>query len=594
MKSVVKLWVACLLEAGDSCCVRIHRDLAYAESRIEEEGLSFLTITLPAFEKDFITGLSRGYLGSDLFCGFRHRGGLPAFLSGFLRRIFDVDGSVLSTPDIGCIRALRQVLLLVSKIEMPTSPNREAKALMAYVETDQKLEEVPADLLQDFKTVSGRLLRPFLRDVERRLLSGDWLPRHSSGSLATRESYNSRWSNTTWTERLQEFLPFWEDLVVSPRHLIDEVDSIKVLARDEEPPVRVALVPKTMKSPRIIAMEPCWMQFVQQGILSVMTEVLHEKTYEPLAQIFSWLDQEPNRLLSRRGSIDGSFATIDLSEASDRVSLQLVEGLLDCAPFLKGCVMASRSETAVLPDGQTILLNKFASMGSSLCFPIESMVFFVIEALAVCEDRCIVPSTVRISDLPEMRVFGDDLIVPDSVARILMKLIEAYGLKVNTRKSFTTGRFRESCGSDWYSGADVSVFKLRSAPPSLEHHLEALDRAISFQQRAFGAGWYAVAGMMEYLLLGVFPHIPRVPEGVPGSAFWTDGTGVKTRTNSSLHRLEYKALVFRQVKPVDPLDGFGALRKCLSPHGLLPRDKDHLKRDGRSRYAGMHIGWIGA
>jgi len=591
VKSVVMLWVACLKEAGDQHHVRVSRDIAYAMSRIEDEGMAFLAISLPTFEKDFLTGISRGYVGSDLFYGFRRRGGLPAFLSGFLLRVFDADGVLYPDADPTVIRSVRQVLLLVSKIEIPTSRKREADALRAYVETDEQLEEIPVDALLRFRDCSRGLLGRYLQAVEARLWSGDWTPRHSSGALATRESFNSRYANTTWTERLQVCFPWWEDLAVNPHEIRDLNEDFSVLAREHEPPVKVALVPKTLKTPRIIAEEPAWMQYVQQGILHVMTETLHRPEFRALARIFDWSDQEPNRLLAREGSIDGSFATIDLSEASDRVSLQLVESLLASTPFLRKCVLAARSETALLPTGEVVTLRKFASMGSAMCFPIESMVFFIISSMAHAEATGSVPSALRIRDLPRMRVYGDDLIVPEIAAQTLTHLLETYGLKVNTRKSFTTGLFRESCGADWFKGKDVSVFRLKQLPPTSTRQPRLIAKAIAFHNTAFSSGWFRVAETMEGLLREVLPRIPRVSAGTKVAALWSYDGPHAVRHCRRLHRPQVRAVVFTQVKPKDPLSEYGAFKKFLAPHSE-DRDATHLERDGRSRYVDVHIGWV--
>jgi hypothetical protein len=404
--------------------------------------------------------------------------------------------------------------------------------------------------------------------------------------------YNSRHSFRTWTERLQSFLLWEDELAFSYREIVDNLDDFSVLAPDQEPPSKVTTVPKTMKAPRIIAEEPVWNQFIQQGVLHVMTEVIQEPRFRRLADIFSWLDQEPNRELARVGSVDGSYATFDLSEASDRVSLQLVEALLAQHPFLKGVVLASRSRTAKLSTGDEIVLKKFASMGSSLCFPIESMVFFIIEAIAWAEHEGMVPSALRVRGLPRMRVYGDDLIVPQAVAQILPRRLETYGLKVNSRKSFTTGPIRESCGADWYLGSDISVFKLRVPFPEAEHQFETISRTIEFHNNAYSAGWFLVAGQAELSLNGIFRKLPRVPVGTRLSALWSwdqvDSGAV--RLDPKLQRRQYRSFVFRQMKPIDPLEGYGALKKSFAPHSD-ERGSKHLERDGRSRYAGVHIGW---
>ena len=583
------LWVTCLKEAGDFHQVRIQRDLAYALSRVEEEGLSFLTITLPAFEKDLLQSISLGSIGSDHFPGFRRSGGLPRFLSGFLHRIFDRTGKLMSQPDPSVLRSLRQILLLVSKVELPTSERRDVLALRQYIETDASLPEL-SPLMREFSAVSRHLLGDYLNTVERRIQSFSWTPRHSGGALATRESFNSRYANVTWTERLQSVLPWWDDMVFSPRQIVDEGHKVKVLERYREIPVRVTTVPKTMKGPRIIAMEPCWMQFVQQGVLHAMTEVLTEERYSLESGTFSWMDQTPNRDLARVGSIDGSYATIDLSEASDRVSLQLAESVLSAAPFLKEIVLAARSETARLPSGLVFRLRKFASMGSALCFPIESMVFFIIVSIAWADYRDIAPVNLRWGDLPPFRVFGDDLVVPKEVVPFLLARLELYGLKVNSRKSFTTGHFRESCGSDWYRGHDVSVFRLRRAFPAKRTSGELVESCVSFHNRAYSAGWFETAAYVESLLEGLFGKLPHGPVGSSPCALWTwDRAKLSLRFSRTLHRWEIRAFVFRRTKPVDLLDGYGALRKVLTVRS--ERASNHLERDGRSRCAGVHIGW---
>lgn len=592
MKSVVMLWFVCLTEAGDLHHVRTSRDAAYAASRIEQEGESFITITLPTFEKDLLSGIAQGKIGSNSFFGFRKRRGLPTFLSGFLRQLFDSDGVLRVDADPQVLKTLRQILLLAKKVSVPATDGRIKAALRSYISTDEQLEDIPGNLLAEFQEASRVLLAPYLSDVEARLWSGDWQPRHSSGALATRESYNSRFSNRVWTERLQQVFPWWEDLACSWREIYDHASDFSILARDKEPPCKVTFVPKTMKGPRIIAEEPAWIQYVQQGIFRVMSEVIQDPKHRKLLEMFAWNDQAPNRELARLGSIDGSYATLDLSEASDRVHLQLVEALLSSAPFLRECVLAARSESVIMPTGKVHRLKKFASMGSALCFPIESMVFFIIESMAWGDSQGIVPSALRMRGLPRMRVYGDDLIVPIEVAHLLAQRLESYGLKVNLAKSFTTGLFRESCGADWFRGEDVSVFKMGHPLPESIRQTEYLNKGIQFHNRVYDAGWFLVAREIEKALKRVLPRIPSVPVGMPVSALWSHDGATAVRHHPGLQRIQVKVLIFRQVKPVDPLDGYGAFKKVnqdYDPYRL--KSRDHLERDGRGHYVGVHSGW---
>lgn len=584
MKSVVALWLACLSEAGSLCCVRTDADRAYALRRLEKEGESFLTITLPAFEKALMRCLEIGRMDSSLFPSFKKgRGGLPAFLSGFLESIFS-SGELLppSRERAEVLRCVRQICLLVSKQKLPSSDRRTRAAVRQYLDVDSELEE-PKDL-ESFGRAADRIFGPFLGEVEARLFAGDWLPRHSSGAVADRLSYNERFGFDTWTARLQEVLPWWSDMDLSWN---DPVWShVKVLAPEDEPPVRVVTVPKTQKTPRVIAMEPAHNMFVQQGILKIMEKLLHDPRFKRVSRGISWLDQEPNRELARIGSIDGSLATLDLSEASDRVHASLVWTLLRRTPFLRRAVFAARSERAQTSEG-LITLKKFASMGSALCFPFEAMVFYTLAEMGVRDSGA--PAVAVSKDLPSYRVYGDDIIVPVAAAHSVSRTLEAYGLRVNRSKSFSEGLFRESCGSDWWGGFPLTVVKLREPLPETSRQYPLIRSCVDFHNRLFEAGWFGTA---EYVSSLIGRLVPRLygPVGCPRSVLWSY-KDPDLKWDSNLQIPLIRAYRFRERKPSDPLSDYGALRKSWQPHGDEPRDATHLDRDGRSRCVGMNIGW---
>lgn len=593
MKSEVELWEVCLREAGFQHHVRIHRDLETSRKRVEHEGLAFLTITLPRFEKDLLSAISSGRIGSNHFAGFRRSGGLPAFLSGFLCQVFDKKGVLRDDASSSVLRSLRQVLLLLSKVEYEVSDQRKAAAVKAYIATDGQLVELNDRLRNIFRSSARVLLGDFLREVEHRLYWRDWMPGHSTGALATGESPNGRYNNATWTERLQNVLRWEDELTTCPSEIYHSSEDITVLAREDEPPAKLVLVPKTMKGPRVIVEEPVYAQYVQQGIFHLMSDVLSQPRNRGLLDSFGWHDQEPNRTLAREGSMHSGFATLDLSEASDRVSLELVELLLDSVPFLRDAVFACRSERVQVGRGQTVQLRKFASMGSALCFPIESMVFYVIASIALAEHNAVAPSALRTSrKYGTIRVYGDDIIVPSTVAQSAARWLETFGLKVNVDKTFTTGHFRESCGSDWFHGEDVSVFKLRTPLPAKRRHLESLRSTIEFHNRAYSQGWFLVAEHVENLIKRIIPACPRVPVGVRASALWSYDEPTAVRHHRDLHRPEYRVLLFREVKPRDRLEGYGALKKTIVRRSHDPHAVDHLERGGRSRCVGVNIGWI--
>lgn len=578
MKSAVELWKVCLYEAGAQHHVRTSRDASYALARTRTEGLSFLTIVLPSFEKDLLTAISQGKVDSGLFVGFRRRGGLPTFLSGFLRQLFDSAGMLRPDASAYVLQSVRQVLLLLSKVELPTTVPRERAAIRSYVDVDEGVVAPSDDLIAEFRDVVRSDFDRYISEVERRLFDGDWFPSHASGALATRESVNSRYGFLTWTDRLHEVLPWWDDMRMSFRQQASL--DVKLLPREHEPPVRVTLVPKTQKSPRVIAMEPVWMMFVQQGLLRLMSDTLEGPSHRRLYNGLWWKDQEPNRLLALKGSVDGDLATLDLSDASDRVSSQLVDALFGDHKFLLRAVMACRSERSELPDGRVISLKKFASMGSALCFPVEAMVFYTICRIA--QKRLGLSSTT-------LRVYGDDIIVDTRVAQMSIYLLEAFGLKVNARKSFTTGLFRESCGADWFKGENVGVVKLRRPLPDGQRQYDQIRSGVEFHNLLYGQGWYLTADKVRSLMKRALPRTLYTEPGSTVSAFWSWDQPVIRRLSPKLHREEILGYHFREVKPVDVADGEAALRKCSVSNPY--RAANHLQRDGRSRCVGVNIGW---
>jgi hypothetical protein len=97
-------------------------------------------------------------------------------------------------------------------------------------------------------------------------------------------------------------------------------------------------------------------------------------------------------------------------------------------------------------DGKKHHYQLFCSMGNGFCFPLESLIFSaaVIAAHKHCGAKL------------DYAVYGDDIIVRQSVALVVLECLFACGFRVNTSKTFIFGPFRESCGANWYGGLDVT------------------------------------------------------------------------------------------------------------------------------------------
>lgn len=197
---------------------------------------------------------------------------------------------------------------------------------------------------------------------------------------------------------------------------------------------RCVTVPKTALTDRMIAAEPTLNGFVQQGIGRFFRLCLKRHGVD-------LDDQTVNQDLAFHALADG-LATIDLSNASDTLSIEAVRLLLPPAWF--DLLNRARSHFSTL-EGRTYKLEKFSSMGNAFTFELESLVFFA------C---CKAVSTGTVS------VYGDDIIIPQVDAQKLVSLLTFLGFSINEDKSYVTGNFFESCGKHY--------FKLEPVTPAFQ------------------------------------------------------------------------------------------------------------------------------
>jgi len=586
MKSLLQLWQTVALDMGSKCRVSTARDYETVTSRVKDEGLSFLTITLPAFGKDFDEALSIGGISPTHFAGFRRRAGTPLFLGGFLENVFDAsNGVVLDTPCIRSIAAVRQLAALCGKIEIECSARRVRAAYAKYIEAESQLMEAESGLdrriCDDFARISRLLFARVFTQVDGEVSNFDLIPKHGSGSTANGLLGNEKYVCLQWTARLERVFPSSEYLLPNVR-FHQRLDRDELLEPGSEQPVKVIHVPKTLKTPRIIAMEPSYMMFMQQALWLRFKPLLES---DPLVgSLIGFTHQTPNQRMARQGSIDGSLATLDLSEASDRVSNLLVKIMCQNHPHLDEAVQATRSTHADVPGYGVIPLTKFASMGSALCFPFEAMVFLTIVVLAM-EMASNTQYTYRdIESLKgKVRIYGDDIIVPTEFAECVSVLLERFGLRVNARKSFWTGRFRESCGSDWYAGSNVRPVLARKLLPRTRSDAASVVSTVSLRNQLFEAGLERsveyLDGHIEKLLNGVFPYVSRESE-VLGR--WTTEDLTVDGWSNSTHVPMVRGWVESPTRRKLPLDDIGALLKFFLCSSDLPvTDRDHLQYSGR-------------
>lgn len=175
--------------------------------------------------------------------------------------------------------------------------------------------------------------------------------------------------------------------------------------------------------------------------------------------------QVKSQELARRGSLDGSWTTLDIERASDTVAFNCVF-LLFPAPWVK-LLLAMRSSEYVMRVEKRVTrgtYHKFSSMGNGCTFVLETALF-----AAIC----------RAAGSTDHVVYGDDICVRSQYVPRTLDLLRFLGFRINSAKSFHTGPddthfpFRESCGADWFNGRWVTPVYVRKEPSSYAdfHHL---------------------------------------------------------------------------------------------------------------------------
>lgn len=390
-------------------------------------------------------------------------------------------------------------LAFVTKLHVP-NPTLADDALKKWISAEEGIGSAPQKLV-DMLNYTFRCLPEFDMD--------GFYPHHSSGAVA--ESYLDRmgnaevWSKDQYLERTQPDqilhwggLGSYYDLSGSFPHRTNVL----------------TFVPKSATALRAISMEPCLLQFLQQGIKDQLYRNFEMSPY--LRDSIHLRDSGFNRRLALEGSRNGQWATIDLSSASDTVSSDLVS---------RGCVgttwfrplMSTRSLRTLLPNGDTFDLRKFAPMGSACAFPVECLVFLSAARLAAQED------TSTRYERQHVLVYGDDIIVHSAVADRLVSVLTEAGFTVNQDKSFIRGPFRESCGIEAYLGVDITPMYHRVS--YLDGTRRLYPGLVSHANEAFIKGFFR---LREYYISQIrnvtgrrYRHVPYTVYGDDDSRLWS-------------------------------------------------------------------------
>lgn len=557
------------------------RDLETVVSRFWSEGLGFLTKVLPQVGRAIDFALSNGSVLQVPNFSRRRGSKLPSFLGWLIGQVFSAEGLELGSPNPVALMHIRQLLGFLSKLEMPYASHEEERVIAQFVKADEEVGLLP--IIREPKTVS---IIKGAESILAQVLDGvdplDINPKHGPGSVATGERKSQKPYFKRDYANLTEVYPLDSHFYYNANHISDRLSPQGLMTLDVDGGLRpwenlsvgtakVVLVPKDSRGPRLISMEPLEYQWIQQGQCERL--VSRFESHWITKGHLNFTDQEINRLLalSSSGFLSGSseswnlvqsmpacarpksldLVTLDMKEASDRVSYQLVSALFPLNWVT--ALMASRTDATTLPNGIRMQMNKFAPMGSAVCFPVEAACFFALAVSAIMHHR---PHLTLAQARARVWVYGDDIICYQEDYLVVEHILTSVGLLLNRHKCCTSGSFRESCGMDAYQGICVTPLRIRKrVDTSLT--ASSLMAYVSYSNEAFARGYTTLAWLIELSVRDktTLP-IPFSNEEVGGVLWYRPYAnarklnkqhGIRTRFNRDLHFLEAYSFVPRAV-----------------------------------------------
>lgn len=562
------------------------RDLSRLLAQLSSRGISLMTLDLPPVDKHLNRCLAEGTFTRSGLVLMRPRKGeqIPIFLREVFLRIFLPDGKLVGRPCPDSIIFVKTLTSLFKKIELECEQRYIDEEIRNFRVTDAALPDPSLNWDRDelgvwsgdrtsvtsstfgyrskcSKPDKGEILLSRAIEYAQRCFDivassigqspslrwGDpdnrCKPKHGPGAVANLSRTESKYRFPNWPNKLQSRFPF--DAFALPGFGQGFSAEGHFEYTEEEPPAKLIAVPKDLRKPRLIASEPVENQWIQQYIAGVLISEFDKPVF---GNSITLADQTGNQKRALDGSIDGLSATIDLSEASDRLSLRLLECVFGANIDWLLDLHSSRSKFIDLGKNDLIELRKFAPQGNACTFPVQSLVFYCLAQASVHSVRNILPSSRSLNKSSrDIGVYGDDIIVPSDTAETLAGLMSYFGLKVNESKSFWNGKFRESCGIEAFMGYDVTPARLKAIPAGLASVPSLVETSNSFYKKGL---WYSSDAISQFFKEWKYLIPIRKEADVPISMLSFQGNAKlsRGRTNPQLQRREHKILCISQKK----------------------------------------------
>lgn len=381
-------------------------------------------------------------------------------------------------------------------------------------------------------------------------------------------------------------------------------------------------VPKNYKTTRSICKEPILYMILQQHLRWELEEAISRGLIGRFVKIDQ---QERNQIGCMYGAKTGAVDTIDLSAASDSVALNLVKKIFP-RKWLHP-MLSCRTTNVKLPDGNIKKLNKFAPMGSAVCFPTQSIVYTAVVVLAYMyhadKDLRILDSTSNAikrwithniscnfatdSSYETICVYGDDIICDSRTSHIVISILDELGFTVNAQKSyFAESAFRESCGVYSLMGYDVTPFQFKVKHLGKSFDTRSLSSVLDLCNRAGDYGYKNLHKFLIQVLLnyspppgcvknpirftndrnefGIYTKKPMLFRAKVGWIKTTNNTHMQDRHNGELQRDEVRGWQISSARIVTEEVHDGLFHGYFS----VPKDRIHLYTTESNRVFHMY------
>lgn len=611
------LFLACYDDVASASehTLKVERDRDKQEivNRFHAEGLTFLTVRIPQIAKAIDIALATGTALQISGFKTRRRSKLPQFMGWLISVLFDDNGIErceasdglsfaqscaadwkVSSPSreamTRALRYIRTLCYLFYKLQLPPTSKQIDETIKAFKETDSRLSYHGDDLGPCHKKIlhtAKTLVEGVLGHVDP--FSG-LHPRHGPGAVATGEKREQKMNFKRFYPALNNCYPFEEYNCYNANHW-DTVRETFLTYPEPEPTSKVVLVPKDSRGPRLICEEPLELQWIQQGLMTKMVKAIEAHGTLSCGNV-NFRSQEVNRASALKGSLDQSLVTLDMKEASDRVSLQLVRDLFP-EQWVRA-ITSTRSTRTSLPTGEEITLRKCSPMGSAVCFPIEAIVFWALSVSTILWHQIGNAKFRNIADIANsVKVYGDDIICRTEDHCAILATLPIFGLMFNKDKCCTAGFFRESCGCDAYKGVDVTPLRIKKVYDGrqmtdsyvswVKYHNLALERGLDRLANALRAVIGASGRRTPYYNSKDSPCVSFV-DPLKNATETNRRNGIRYRFNKRYCRLELLAFVAEPVLYKTGSDGYNEmLRFASSRPPERESDESHLRyRAGQS------------